>query len=75
MLTNKLTIMKDLLISTLVGLGFAGMLIIYLFAIIDLHKRNFKTLSEKGKWLAIIWLLPLLGSAYYLLEGRRKDMR
>ena len=67
--------MNDLIIATLVVLFFTILLAVYVLAIVDLHKRTFKTLSEKGKWLAIIWFLPLLGSAFYLLQGKRAGIR
>jgi len=71
----KNTIMNDMLLSTLVGLSLASMLSLYILAVVDVHKRNFKTLSERGRWLAIIWLLPLVGSAFYLLQGRKTGIR
>jgi len=67
--------MSDLFIATLVGLGLVLLLSIYILAIADLHKRTFKTLSERGHWLALIWLLPIFGSAYYLLQGRKNGIR
>ena len=67
--------MNDMLLSTLVGLSLASMLSLYILAVVDVHKRNFKTLSERGRWLAIIWLLPLVGSAFYLLQGRKTGIR
>jgi hypothetical protein len=67
--------MSDLFISTLVGLSFLLLLSIYILAIVDVHKRTFKTLSERGHWLALIWILPILGSAYYLLQGRKNGIR
>ena len=67
--------MNDILISTLVALTLVSMLSVYILAVVDVHKRNFKTLSERGRWLAIIWLLPLVGSAFYLLHGRKTGVR
>ena len=67
--------MSDIIIPSLVGLFFVLLLMIYLFAIVDVHKRSFKTLSEKARWLSLIWLLPLLGSAYYLIQGRKRGVR
>ena len=67
--------MNDLLLSALVGLTLVSVLSLYILAVVDVHKRNFKTLSERGRWLAIIWLLPLVGSAFYLLQGRKTGTR
>ena len=71
----KSTIMNDIIISALVGLSLLLLLSIYILAIVDVHKRTFKTLSERGHWLALIWILPILGSAYYLLQGRKNGIR
>lgn len=67
--------MSDLFIATLVGLSLILLLSIYILAIIDVHKRTFRTLSERGHWLALIWILPIFGSAYYLLQGRKNGIR
>ena len=67
--------MSDLFIATLVGLGLVLLLSIYILAIVDVHKRTFRTLSERGHWLALIWIMPIFGSAYYLLQGRKNGIR
>jgi hypothetical protein len=67
--------MNDLVIALFAGLAFLLILSIYFLAIIDVHKRSFKTLSERGKWLTLIWVLPLLGSAFYLLLVKKGGIR
>ena len=67
--------MNDLIIAALIGLFFTLLLALYVLAIIDLHGRHFKTLSEKSWWLTIIWFLPFFGSIIYLLQGRQSGKR
>jgi len=71
----KIQTMNETFLTVLVGLSLASMLSLYILAVVDVHKRNFRTLSERGRWLAIIWLLPLVGSAFYLLRGRKTGIR
>lgn len=49
------------------GLSF----VIWLWALIDVIRRNFTNQSDKTLWLIIVLLVPL-GALIYLIVGRKK---
>jgi hypothetical protein len=44
---------------------------LYLIASHDIEKR-FPHRPQKTKWLMLIFLLPVLGSVYYLIFGKKR---
>ena len=45
---------------------------LYIYVAIDIPKRKFKNEKERINWLLLIFLLPLLGSIYYLIKRNKK---
>lgn len=46
---------------------------LYLYCVIDIHKRKFRTHSEKGWWLTAIIASPIIGALIYLAFSRRRS--
>jgi len=51
-----------------VGVGF----IIWIWALIDVIRRQFTNSSDKTLWLVIVILLGWIGGIIYLIAGRKK---
>ena len=48
--------------------------ILWLWAIVDLVKRNFSDSSTKVVWALVIIFIPFVGSILYLVVGRSKTV-
>ncbi|MBI3138916.1 MAG: PLDc N-terminal domain-containing protein [Sphingobacteriales bacterium] len=51
----------------------AIVLVIYLWAIIDMNRRKFSSESERRNWINLVYFLPLLGALYYLVRRNKKQ--
>lgn len=50
-------------------------LVLWLWALVDLLKSDFKNNINKLVWLLLIFFLPVLGAVLYLLIGREQKLR
>jgi membrane associated rhomboid family serine protease len=48
-------------------------LMLLLWAFIDIVKRTFKDNTEKALWILIILFIPFVGSVFYLIFGRKNN--
>lgn len=67
-------------LSVLMGIGVQEIIVLlllilpialFLWAIIDLIKRNFSNSTNKLIWALVIIFVPFIGSILYLIVGRR----
>ena len=49
-------------------------LVLYLYAIVHLHRNKRLSISEQRFWFNIVWALPVIGSCFYLrsMSPRRR---
>lgn len=75
--------MKENVLLYLGGIGFQEIIllvfillpgILWLWAIIDLVKRNFADSTTKIIWALVIIFIPFVGSILYLVVGRSKTV-
>ncbi|MBE2231069.1 MAG: PLDc N-terminal domain-containing protein [Chitinophagaceae bacterium] len=50
----------------------ALLLLIYVWAIIDIQRRRFATEKDRRFWVNIVFFLPVFGSLYYLFALKAK---
>lgn len=58
---------EPLLLITLLAVGIG----LWLAALRDIGKGNFKSSLSKWQWIAIVILLPIVGALVYIFLGRR----
>jgi uncharacterized membrane protein YhaH (DUF805 family) len=56
----------------LVIIASALVVLAYVYAIVDLNKRRFKSQREKANWLTLIFFFPFFGVVIYLLNRKRR---
>jgi hypothetical protein len=66
--------MEFLFIVPLLLLSF-GFTIVWIIAIIDIAKSEFKNANDKIVWLLMVILLPLFGVILYFILGRDQKIR
>jgi hypothetical protein len=56
------------------GWGLWGLctLILWIWALVDIVRSNFRDSNTKLIWILVVILLPLLGSILYLIIGRNQ---
>ncbi len=59
-------------ISLLILAVAAIILVIYLWAVIDMNRRKFSSESERRNWINLVYFLPLLGAFYYLIRRNKR---
>lgn len=62
-----------LVIATFVVFGSLAFLL-WLFAVIDCLRSDFRRGEDKIAWLVVVILLPLIGTGLYFIFGRRRHL-
>jgi uncharacterized membrane protein YciS (DUF1049 family) len=57
--------LQDVLFGVSMTIAVLMCLYLYIRAVVDIHKRKFKTLGEKAMWLTLVIAAPLIGSVFY----------
>ncbi len=57
----------------LVGLIYLGVIVFWLWSLIDILKSDFEG-NGKIVWLLVVFFLSLLGSIFYLFIGRKQKI-
>jgi multisubunit Na+/H+ antiporter MnhG subunit len=60
--------MEAILISLLLLAG----LILYVSAVVDVHRYKFPSLREKSIWVTIVQVVPIVGPILYFVLYKRK---
>jgi len=55
----------------MIGLGFT---VLWVLAIVEIIRSEFKDKTERIIWLLLVILLPFLGTVLYLMIGRRSRL-
>ena len=60
--------MEAILIAAVLLAG----LILYVYAVVDIHRYRFPSLREKAMWLNIVLFAPLAGPLLYFIQHKRR---
>ncbi len=59
--------------AVLIALGLLAALVLYVNAVVDIHRHRFPTLRDKSTWLSIVIMMPVVGPLLYFGMYKRKQ--
>ena len=55
-----------------IAAGLLAALMLYVYAVVDIHRYRFPSLREKAMWLNIVVFVPIAGSLLYFIQHKRR---